>query len=65
MTCRTGNVDILTEGVLLNNPKNATKEGVRHGDFVCVESPRGKVDIKAIVTDEKREGILSSTFHFP
>ena len=22
------------------------------GDFVCVESPRGKVDIKAVITDE-------------
>ena len=33
--------------------------------MVCVESPRGKVDIKAKVTDEVKPGILSSTFHFP
>ena len=32
---------------------------------MCVESPRGKVDIKARITDEVKPGILSSTFHFP
>jgi formate dehydrogenase major subunit len=32
---------------------------------VCVESPRGKVDIKAKISDEVKPGILSSTFHFP
>lgn len=65
MTRRTGNVEILTEDVLLINPDDATKEGIADGDFVCVESPRGKVDIKAVVTDEMKPGILSSTFHFP
>ena len=33
--------------------------------MVCVESPRGKVDIKARITDEVKPGILSTTFHFP
>ena len=33
--------------------------------MVCVESPRGKVDIKAYITDEVKPGILSTTFHFP
>ncbi len=65
MTRRTGNVDILTEDVLLIHPDDATKEGIADGEFVCVESPRGKVDIKALVTDEMKPGILSSTFHFP
>jgi|TARA_R110000737_G_scaffold348572_1_gene382757 formate dehydrogenase major subunit len=65
MTRRTGNVEILTEDVLLINPNDAKKEGIRDGEFVCVESPRGKVDIRALVTDEMKEGILSSTFHFP
>lgn len=65
MTRRTGNVEILTEDVLLIHPDDAHKEGIVDGDFVCVESPRGKVDIKAVVTDEMRPGILSSTFHFP
>ena len=65
MTRRTGNVDLLTEDVLLIHPSDASKEGIAAGDFVCVESPRGKVDIRAVITDEMKEGILSSTFHFP
>ena len=65
MTRRTGNVEILTEDVLLINAADAEKEGIKDGDFVCVESPRGKVDIKAKISDEMKPGILSSTFHFP
>ena len=65
MTRRTGNVEILTEDVLLINPADANKEGIADGDMVCVESPRGKVDIKAVITDEMKSGVLSSTFHFP
>src|SRR5690606_38754147 len=47
MTRRTGNVEILTEDVLLIHPDDAAKELINDGDMVCVESPRGKVDIKA------------------
>ena len=65
MTRRTGNVEILTEDVLMIHPDDARKEGIADGEFVCVESPRGKVDIKAKITDEVKPGILSSTFHFP
>ncbi|MCB0760579.1 MAG: formate dehydrogenase subunit alpha [Flavobacteriales bacterium] len=65
MTRRTGNVEILTEDVLMINPKDAEDNFIQDGDLVCVESPRGKVDIKARVTDEVKPGILSSTFHFP
>jgi formate dehydrogenase major subunit len=65
MTRRTGNVDILTEDVLLINPKDAADNLIEDGQIVCVESPRGKVDIKAFITDEVKPGVLSSTFHFP
>ncbi len=65
MTRRTGNVEILTEDVLLIHPDDAAANGIAQGDLVCVESPRGKVDIKAEITDEMKPGILSSTFHFP
>ena len=65
MTRRTGNVDILVEDVLLMCAEDATKNNIEDGDMVCVESPRGKVDIKARVTDQMKPGILSSTFHFP
>ena len=65
MTRRTGNGVILTEDVLMIHPEDAAKHGIAEGDMVCVESARGKVDIKARVTDEVKPGILSSTFHFP
>ncbi|HNI03626.1 MAG TPA: formate dehydrogenase subunit alpha [Flavobacteriales bacterium] len=65
MTRRTGNGEIHTEDLLLINPADAQQNGIADGDMVCVESPRGKVDIKARVTDEVKPGILSSTFHFP
>ncbi|MCB0690463.1 MAG: formate dehydrogenase subunit alpha [Saprospiraceae bacterium] len=65
MTRRTRNVDILTEDVLMINPEDALSHFIENGDMVCVESPRGKVDIRAKITEEVKPGILSSTFHFP
>jgi formate dehydrogenase major subunit len=65
MTRRTNNVLIITDDVLMINPEDAAKHLISEGDMVCVESPRGKVDIKARITDEVKPGILSSTFHFP
>lgn len=65
MTRRTGNVELLTEDVLLIHPQDAADHSIKDGEMVCVESPRGKVDIKAKITDEVRQGVLSSTFHFP
>ena len=65
MTRRTRNVQILTEDVLMIHPDDAAANLISDGDMVCVESPRGKVDIKARVTDEVRPGVFSSTFHFP
>ena len=41
------------------------KAFINEGDMVCVESPRGRVDIKARITDQVKPGVLSSTFHFP
>lgn len=65
MTRRTNNAKILTEDVLMIHPSDAAKEKIENGDMVCVISARGKVDIKARITDEVKPGILSSTFHFP
>jgi formate dehydrogenase major subunit len=65
MTRRTRNVRILKEDVLLINPADAAKHFIAEGDMVCVESARGKVDIKARISDEVKPGILSTTFHFP
>ena len=65
MTRRTKNVLINTEDVLLICAEDAAKHFINDGDMVCVESPRGKVDVRAKITDEVKPGILSSTFHFP
>ncbi|MFZ4784840.1 MAG: formate dehydrogenase subunit alpha [Flavobacteriales bacterium] len=65
MTRRTNNAKILTEDVLMINPKDAAKHAIQDGDMVCVISPRGKIDVKARLTDEVKPGVMSSTFHFP
>ena len=65
MTRRTNNALILKEDVLLINPIDAEKHLITDGDLVCISSPRGKIDVKAKLTDEVKSGVLSSTFHFP
>lgn len=65
MTRRTSNVEILTEDTLLINKEDAEGKGIKDGDIVCVSSARGKVDLKARVTNEVKSGVLSTTFHFP
>jgi len=65
MTRRTGNVEINTTDKLWINPNDAKNNGITNGDLVCLESPRGKVDIEAFVTEGINPGILSTTFHFP
>jgi formate dehydrogenase major subunit len=65
MTRRTANVEILTEDALLINAKDAKEKGIEDGEMVCVSSARGKVDLKARITNEVKPGVLSTTFHFP
>lgn len=65
MTRRTANELILSDDYLMINPEDAKSNGINEGDFVCLESARGKVDVKARITDEVRKGVLSTTFHFP
>ena len=65
MTRRTANVELLTEDTLMINPADAKSNGIQDGKLVILESARGSVEVKAKITDEVREGVLSSTFHFP
>lgn len=65
MTRRTQNVELLTEDVLLINPVDAQTNLINQNDMVCVISDRGKIDIKAHITDEVKAGVMSTTFHFP
>ncbi len=65
MTRRTANEQILQDDYLMIHPDDAQTHLINEGDYVCLESPRGKVDVKARITDEVKQGILSTTFHFP
>ena len=49
----------------LINPQDASDNHIEDGDMVCVTSARGKVDIKAKISEEVRPGVMSTTFHFP
>ncbi len=64
-TRRTANVELVTEDVIFIHPEDAADNGIEDSDIVCVQSERGKVDIKARVSDEIKRGVLSTTFHFP
>lgn len=65
MTRRTANEQILQDDYLMIHPDDAKTNLINEGDYVCLESPRGKVDVKARITDQVKQGILSTTFHFP
>ncbi len=65
MTRRTANEQILSDDYLMINPEDAVENLINEGDYICIESPRGKVDVKARITDDVKKGILSTTFHFP
>lgn len=65
MTRRTSNEELLGDDYLMIHPTDASTHFISDGDYVCVESPRGKVDVKARITDEVKQGVLSTTFHFP
>ncbi len=65
MTRRTANAQIHGEDVLWIHPDDAASKGIADGDWVCISSARGKVDIRAHVTDGVNPGVLSTTFHFP
>lgn len=65
MTRRTNISKIVEDDVLLINPIDAQKHFIEEGDMVCITSARGKIDVKAHITDEVNSGVLSSTFHFP
>ena len=46
------------------SPADARELSIRDGDYVYVVSRRGKVKMKAWVTDRSPRGVLWSCFHF-
>lgn len=65
MTRRTGNVEIIHEDIVLIHPKDAEVYDISENDPVIIESARGQISIKAHLTDEVKQGVISTTFHFP
>ncbi len=65
MTRRTENVLLHQEDMLLIHPNDAANLSISENDLVCIESPRGKVDVKAKISESVKPGIVSTTFHFP
>ena len=65
MTRRTGNAEIITEDLLLIHPNDAAKNDIQEHDPVIIESARGKITVNAHLTDEVKQGVVSTTFHFP
>lgn len=53
-----------SEELLKISPKDALALGIADGDLVEVSSRRGKVKVKANVTDICPPGVVSLTFHF-
>ncbi len=65
MTRRTGNVEIIHEDLVLIHPLDAELYHINESDPVIIESARGQIKIKAHVTNEVKQGVISTTFHFP
>lgn len=65
MTRRSKALDaIVPEGYAEINPNDAEKLGIKDGEFITVDSRRGKIKVKANVTDKVDEGTVFIPFHF-
>jgi len=64
-TRRTDNVQWHHEDLLEIHPHDASERGIRHGDWVGVESRAGQTVLRATVTERAAPGVVYTTFHFP
>jgi len=47
------------------HPKSADRFGIKGGDWIIVESNRGQIKVKALVTEDMREGVVSIPHGWP
>ncbi len=47
------------------NPKTAARFGIKEGDWIIVESNRGQIKVKALITEDMREGVVSIPHGWP
>lgn len=65
MTRRTSKLnDEISQGFVEINPEDATREGVNDSEPVTLESRRGRIQVKARVTEQVSPGLLFMPFHF-
>ena len=64
-TRRTGNVDLQPADLMELHPDDAARLEVKDGDFIEIESERGKVQTWVRVTTRVAPGNVFLSFHFP
>lgn len=65
MTRRTSNAKLLSEDVIMINPKDAKTQHLEKGSRAKITSNRGEVTLRIEITKKVKPGILRTTFHFP
>ncbi len=64
-TRRTENVQWHAEDRLEIHPHDAEERGIKHDDWVGIESRSGQTVLRATVTDNVQPGVVYTTFHYP
>ena len=52
------------EGLCQVNPEDAKKQGIESGDWIALESPSGRIEIKAQISHEIQEGTVFVPLNF-
>ncbi|MDX1480831.1 MAG: formate dehydrogenase subunit alpha [Woeseiaceae bacterium] len=64
-TRRTANVIWYDEDVLEIHPHDAETRGIKEGDLVSLSSRKGRISLKATLTERVPPGVVYTTFHNP
>jgi formate dehydrogenase major subunit len=64
-TRRTENVQWHAEDRLEIHPHDAEERGIKHDDWVGIESRSGQTVLRATVTENVQPGVVYTTFHYP
>ncbi|PHR90977.1 MAG: formate dehydrogenase subunit alpha [Robiginitomaculum sp.] len=64
-TRRTENNIWLEEDVLEIHPSDAELRGIKHGDLVMIGSRKGRISLRADITERVQPGVVYTTFHHP
>ena len=58
-------MEVASEELMEINPADAKKLKINDGDMVNVSSPRGKIKVRAKVSERSQKGNVFMTFHYP